>query len=89
MPSPNPLAAIFAPGGPFSVTRIEIEILDSGRPRLLLWNGAERVYSAPVADEDLELVPDLVGGLLGLSGDARTKKGRRPTGRRRPDSPTQ
>lgn len=65
--APNPLAAIFAPDGPMPVSRIEIEILDSGRPRLLLWGGQERLYAAAIDDEDLELVPELIGGLLRLA----------------------
>jgi len=69
--SNDSLAAIFAPGGPLPVSRIEIEVLDSGRPRLLLWSETERLYCAPIADEDLELVPDLVRGLLQLAVEHR------------------
>lgn len=71
MSDANQLAGIFAPGGPMPVSRIEIEVLDSGRPRLLLWSETERLYCSPIADEDMELVPELVRQLLQLAVDTR------------------
>ncbi|MEQ8786696.1 MAG: hypothetical protein RIC55_10375 [Pirellulaceae bacterium] len=72
MPNPtSPLNDIFAPGGPLPISRIEFEVLDSGLPRLLLWSETERLYCAPIADEDLELVPNLVRGLLDVAIRAR------------------